>query len=262
MRRNRRVNRIDHCRHSQRCSCRLINGSGKIFTPVDYVDKGSLSCRVSKTMTQVLRHQGSHREDDGAMDWNTLLHVLCRDCENAPKWTNPEWFDLLHKGSGKDRFQYCQNSDGFIHYMRAIQGHSGGNNVESIIACTFLINTQHSDLFFTLCTATKTLVWPFYRTVSAHRTNISRQEVSSTRHRQRCTTSPERAEDAEERACLTSGCVENELEVWTVRHEHELMELSATVCRSLLQLQLDANSICADSLNYCKQSHSRISDTQ
>ena len=26
-------------------------------------------------------------------------------------------------------FQYCLNSHGFIHYMRAIQGHSGGNIV-------------------------------------------------------------------------------------------------------------------------------------
>ena len=102
----------------------------KDIHPVDYVDKGSLSCRVSKTITQVLRHQGSHREDDGTVDWITLLHVLCRDCESAPKWTNPELFGLLHKGSGKDRFQYCQNSDGFIHCMRAIQGHSGGNNVD------------------------------------------------------------------------------------------------------------------------------------
>ena len=27
-------------------------------------------------------------------------------------------------------FQYCLNSHGFIHYMRAIQGHSGGNKVD------------------------------------------------------------------------------------------------------------------------------------
>ena len=28
---------------------------------------------------------GFHREDDGAMDWDTLLHMLCRDCEGAPE---------------------------------------------------------------------------------------------------------------------------------------------------------------------------------
>ena len=67
-------------------------------------------------MTQVLRHHGSHREDDGAVDWNALLLLLYRDFEyeNAWKWTNQEWLDLLLKGSDKKRFQYCLNSDGLI----------------------------------------------------------------------------------------------------------------------------------------------------
>ena len=77
-----------------------------------------------------MRHHGSHREDDGAIDWNTLLPMLCRDYENASEWTNPEWSDLLRTGSDKKRFQCCLNSDVFIHYMRAIQGHSGGTKVD------------------------------------------------------------------------------------------------------------------------------------
>ena len=71
-------------------------------------------------MTRILRHQGFDREDDGAMDWNTLLPLLCRDSENASEWTKLEWLDLLRTGSDKERFQYCVNSDGFIHHMRAI----------------------------------------------------------------------------------------------------------------------------------------------
>ena len=76
-------------------------------------------------MTRILRRHGSHREDDGAIDWNTLLLLLCRDHEHetASRLTNPEW---LHTGSGKKRFQYCLNSDGFIFYVRAIQGRNQG----------------------------------------------------------------------------------------------------------------------------------------
>ena len=59
------------------------------------------------------------------------LTMLCRDYENAPRWTNREWLYHLH-GGNKTRFQYCLNSDGFIHYLRAIQGHSGGNHVDSL----------------------------------------------------------------------------------------------------------------------------------
>ena len=97
---------------------------------VDYINKGSLSFGVSKTMTRIIRHRGLHQETDGAMDWGILLPMLCRDYGNALRWTNHEWLDHLRKGSDKNRFQYCLNSDGFIHYMRAIQGHSAGNKVD------------------------------------------------------------------------------------------------------------------------------------
>ena len=59
--------------------------------------------------------------------------MLSRDCEGAPKWTNLEWLDLLHRGSDKERFQYCLNSDGFIHYMRASRDHSEGNKVDPLL---------------------------------------------------------------------------------------------------------------------------------
>ena len=44
---------------------------------VDYVNQRSLSYRVSKTMTQIPRYHGPHREDDGTSCWNTLLLMLC-----------------------------------------------------------------------------------------------------------------------------------------------------------------------------------------
>ena len=82
------------------------------------------------SVTKTSRHRSSHREDDGAMDWNTLLPRLCRDFEyeNAWRWTNQEWLEFLQKGSDRKRFQYCLNSDGLI--LHAIQGHSGGTKVD------------------------------------------------------------------------------------------------------------------------------------
>ena len=74
----------------------------------------------------------SHLEKDGAIDWNTLSPVFCRDYEyeNAWRWTSQEWLDLLHTGSDKKRFQYCLNSDSLILHMFAIQGHSGEAKVD------------------------------------------------------------------------------------------------------------------------------------
>ena len=64
------------------------------------------------------------------MDWDTLLHMLCRDYENVPRWTNPEWLDLLQSGSDKKRFLYCLKADDFIPPMRAIHDYFGGNKID------------------------------------------------------------------------------------------------------------------------------------
>ena len=51
----------------------------KDIPAVDHVDEGSLSFRVSKTMTRILRHRGFHREDDGAMSWGYIVtYVVSR----------------------------------------------------------------------------------------------------------------------------------------------------------------------------------------
>ena len=81
--------------------------------------------------------------------WNTWLHVLCRDYENTPKLTNPQRLDLLHTGSDKEQVQYCLNSDGFIHYMRAFQGHSGGNKVDPLLLENVQIPNRWSVFFIT-----------------------------------------------------------------------------------------------------------------
>ena len=82
VRQNRRNNSLHHCLRSQRLLCRSISGSGKTFVPLTYVDGGSLSFNVSKTMTRILRHRDFHREIDGAMEWNRLLPI----CDGVIKW--------------------------------------------------------------------------------------------------------------------------------------------------------------------------------
>ena len=80
--------------------------------------------------------------------WDTLLQMLCRDCENAPRWTNNEWLDLLHEGSDKKRFQCCLNSDSFIHHLRAIRGHSGGNRVDPVLLDSVKIPHLRSEYLY------------------------------------------------------------------------------------------------------------------
>ena len=102
---------------------RCGNGLGCIVT--------CILCRDHGNARGWKKKERSHREDDGAIDWNTLLPWLCRDFENenAGRWSHKERFNLLQQESDKKRFQYCLNPNGFIHHMRAIHGHSGGNKV-------------------------------------------------------------------------------------------------------------------------------------
>ena len=76
--------------------------------------------------------------------------VTCRDCRDAQRWTIHVCIDHLHKGSNKKRFQYCLNSDGVTHYMRAIQGHSEGNKVDPLLLDSVDIPYNWNESFITL----------------------------------------------------------------------------------------------------------------
>ena len=40
------------------------------------------------------------------------------------------WLQLILEGSTKKRIEYCEDNDGFLCYLRAIQGYSGGIPIE------------------------------------------------------------------------------------------------------------------------------------
>ena len=57
----------------------------KDILAVEYVDEKSVSFNVSKSMARTLRHRGLHLEIDGAMEWNRLLPMFCRDLKGCPE---------------------------------------------------------------------------------------------------------------------------------------------------------------------------------
>ena len=76
------------------------------------------------------------------------MEKIISDCLNGLRWTNREWLNHLHNGSDKKRYQYCLNSDCFIHYMRAIHGHSGGTKVDPSLLDNFQIPFTWSEYFY------------------------------------------------------------------------------------------------------------------
>ena len=46
--------------------------------------------------------------------------------KGARDFDDGNWLHLIHDGSTKKRLEYCQDKDGNLRHLRAIQGHSGG----------------------------------------------------------------------------------------------------------------------------------------
>ena len=77
-----------------------------------------------------MRHYDQdERETDGEVHKNTVNPKLLKDFEDkgARKFSDKEWLQHVYEGSNKTRFEYCENSKNSLIYIRAIQGHTGGN---------------------------------------------------------------------------------------------------------------------------------------
>ena len=91
------------------------------------------SFEVSKKMIRLLQPDLSAlREEDGAVEFRILAPMFCSEFTSSQYWSSRTWLNNLQKGGGfKKRFQ-CRvdpYSADTILYLRAIQGHSGGNHI-------------------------------------------------------------------------------------------------------------------------------------
>ena len=71
-------------------------------------------------------------EADGATHWRFIgqkLRFAFLKC-GGDTFTEGDWNSHIWKGSNKTRFQYCQNYCNTLLYVRAIQGHIGGDLIE------------------------------------------------------------------------------------------------------------------------------------
>ena len=59
--------------------------------------------------------------------------------DGSHEFTDRDWLNIIRKGSNKTRFQYCQNSRIKLLYIRAIQGHTGGEMISPEMPGQFLI---------------------------------------------------------------------------------------------------------------------------
>ena len=81
---------------------------------------------------KLLRHfDQDERETDAAVHGDTIRPELLRGFweNDAEEFKYSESIDHIHKGSNEVRFKYCEASQESLAYIRAIQGHSGGEAI-------------------------------------------------------------------------------------------------------------------------------------
>ena len=88
---------------------------------------------LSKKVINLLRHnQTSNREEDGAIEFCKIKVHLRDQNSQIQHWSDDRWKACLAAGGGsKRRCQYCFDNSGTILYLRALQGHSGSNLIDT-----------------------------------------------------------------------------------------------------------------------------------
>ena len=72
------------------------------------------------------------REEDGAVEFKIFAPMFASKFASSPHWSIRTWLSHLQRGGGpKKRFQYCldPSSAETVLYLRAVQGHTGGKQM-------------------------------------------------------------------------------------------------------------------------------------
>ena len=96
---------------------------------------------LSKKVISLLQHnQTLQREEDGAIEFCKIKFHLRNHHSQIQNWSDDRWKACLAAGGGsKRRYQYCSDNLGTIIYLRALQGHSGGNLIDPTLQDNVLI---------------------------------------------------------------------------------------------------------------------------
>ena len=125
-----------------------LKGDGSIFL----VDKVLSNCfLISRRMTFLQRLAVDLREQDGGIHWETLMQHVQGFREQTASWTLDDWKDCPMNGTDKIWFEYCLDQHGQNRYMRSIQSHSGGVDIDPKLQDKVQIPYGHLSCWVLLC---------------------------------------------------------------------------------------------------------------
>ena len=114
--------------------------SKRVWIDIEPSKQDLESYNLSKKVINLLRHnQKLHREEDGAIQFYKIKFHLRDYHLPIQNWSDDRWIACLAASGGSTRrYQYCSDYLGSIIYLRALQGHSGGNLIDckGNVSCT------------------------------------------------------------------------------------------------------------------------------
>ena len=122
--------------------------SERVWIDIEPSKQDLESFNLSKKVINLLRHnQKLHREEDGAIQFYKIKFHLRDHHLPIQNWSDDRWIACVAAGGGsKRRYQYCSDCLGSIIYLRALQGHSGGNLIDLTLQDNVLIGPGNIPL--------------------------------------------------------------------------------------------------------------------
>ena len=161
-----------------------LKGSGKSFLPIHRMEQ---LCRraVSKMVTRLVRHcDQDGRQLDAAIHWDATKSVLLKAFakQGVRDFSDKDWLRLIHQGSSKTRFEYCEDSKNSLAYFRAIQGHSGGITIDPELMGAHSDSLQLEGVYFSQELFFQHPIYPGERTHSGWKGKQGRDDRLSSSH--------------------------------------------------------------------------------
>ena len=87
---------------------------------------------------------------DGAVRWDSMSPKLLRTFgdRGARESSEKDWLQHIYERGNMTRFEYCENSQSSLIYIRAIQGHTGGNKIALELMGHVAIPYNRKELVF------------------------------------------------------------------------------------------------------------------
>ena len=98
----------------------------------------------------VRHYDQDERQSHASLHWDSISPILLKAfaTHGARDFSDEQWLRLIHEGSSKTTFEYCDDSQKSLAYCRAIQEHLGGIPLHPVLVVYIRIPYNWKEYIF------------------------------------------------------------------------------------------------------------------